>query len=414
MNYIGIDIAKNVHVAAVRDEGGKLCGSPIAFGNCEEGFVTLLRFLGEQGCDSGRDIVAMESTGHYWMALWSYLAERGWRLALVNPLQTDAFRKVGTIRKTKTDKVDAPLIAEFARFKHVEPSPVSPEDTEGLKQLTRYRSHVVAERTALMNRGTALADRVFPELETLFTDRCKSKAFRAVFRELGTPAEIAKTDIRTIERVIREASGGIHGRQRAEQVKELAKKSVGLRFSAGTMTFELAHVLDLVDRLDTEVAEIDAECRLLLERTSGQVLTAIPGISTVTAAAIAAEVGDPFRFETPSKLVAFAGMDASVRQSGKFTGESKMSKRGSRYLRYHLMFAAENVRRFDPYFGDYYDSLKARGKHHLVALSGVARKLCGVVLALMKDQRPYERRESVQSQANGAATCGAGEPESGS
>lgn len=82
-----------------------------------------------------------------------------------------------------------------------------------------------------------------------------------------------------------------------------------------------------------------------------------------------------------------------------------MSKRGSSYLRYTLMQAADNVRRFDPYFGDYYDAARARGKHHYVALSGVARKLCGVVLALMKEQRPYERRPSIQSsQAEGDAS----------
>jgi transposase len=405
LNYIGIDVSKGFHVAAVRRDTGAAVGEAIEFANDEAGFSELARQLAARGCDPSTDLVAMESTGHYWLVLWSHLAERGWRLSLINPLQTDAFRKANTVRKTKTDKVDAMLIADFARFKALGPSAMSPEDVDGLKQLTRYRTHVVQERTGLMNRATALADRLFPELAGMFGG-VKPKAFRAVLRELGTPAEIASTNVRTVERVLREASGGAFGHERAEELKSLAKGSVGVRFASGAFSFELAHVIDLIDRLDREVAEVEAECAAILERTPGAVLTSVPGIGTVTAASLAAEIGDPNRFDDPSKLFAFAGMDAAVKQSGKpNVAEVHMSKRGSSYLRYTLMQAADNVRRFDPYFGDYYDAARARGKHHYVALSGVARKLCGVVLALMKEQRPYERRPSIQSsQAEGDAS----------
>ena len=151
--------------------------------------------------------------------------------------------------------------------------------------------------------------------------------------------------------------------------------------------------------MDSEIAALDAKIAEVVEGPMAELLQTIPGIGPVNAAVILAEVGDPSRFEEPSKLYAYAGIDASKSQSGKFDGtEQHMSKRGSSYLRYALMVSADKARMRDPYFGDYYDSLRARGKHHYVAVSGVARKLCGVILAVMKEQRPYESRPSVQSQ----------------
>lgn len=312
---------------------------------------------------------------------------------------TDAFRKADSVRKTKTDAIDAFLIAEYARFKNLGPTPIAPEVADGAKVLTRYRAHLVSERTALKNRATAAADRVFPELARCFSTK-HTAASRAILSEFGTPARVASTDIRTLTRVIREASRGHHGREKAEEVKAAAKTSVGSAWASEALALELAHHLSPhrphgrggLPALDTKIAEV-------VEGPMAGFLQTIPGIGPVNAAVILAEVGDPSRFEEPSKLYAYAGIDASKSQSGKFDGtEQRMSKRGSSYLRHALMYAADKARMRDPYFGDYYDSLRARGKHHYVAVSGVARKLCGVILAVMKEQRPYESRPSIQSQ----------------
>ena len=398
MQYIGIDIAKHAHVAAARMDDGSPRGKAFEFANDEEGFKALISRFRELGANQENCLVVMESTGHYWMALWSFLDDHGYGIAVVNPILTDAFRKADTVRKTKTDLVDAFLIAEYARFKRLGPSRVSPEAADGLKQLTRYRTHLVKERTALKNRSTAVADRLFPELERLFRDR-HSATSRAVLRDYGTPARIAATDIRTLTRTVEKASRGRHGRAKAEEVKAAAKSSVGSAYAADALAFELSHALELVDHLDSEIARLDAKIDEMLDAEIGGLLLSIPGIGPVGAAAIAAEIGDPDRFDDPKKLVAYAGIDASKRQSGKFDGdEQHMSKRGSSYLRCALMTAADKARIYDPYFGDYYDSLRARGKHHYVAVSGVARKLCGVILAVLRERRPYEPRPSIQSQ----------------
>lgn len=400
MHYVGIDIAKHSHVVAVRKADGEPCGKAVAFTNDEKGFKALADRLAELGVDRGDCIVAMESTGHYWIALWSFLADCGWPVAVVNPVLTDAFRKVDSLRKTKTDEVDAFLIAEFARFKGLGPASVSPEVADGVKQLTRYRAHLVKERTALKNRATACADRVFPELGKVVGGMGSATA-RALLRDFGTPERIAKTDIRTLEKAVRTASMGRFGRAKAEEVKAAAKRSVGATFAAESVAFELRSIVETIEYLDGQIAGLEAEACREMDQEVRALLTTIPGIGDVTAATIAAEIGAPERFEDSKKLVAYAGIDASKSDSGSFEStENHMSKRGSSYLRYALMNAADVARMHDPYFGDYYDSMIARGKHHYVAVSGVARKLCGVILAVLREGRPYEPRPSIQSQQN--------------
>lgn len=398
MRYIGIDIAKHVHTVAVKAEDGTPHGKAVSFTNDEAGFKSLLERFRELDVDAGDCVVAMESTGHYWMAAYAFLADHGYPVAVVNPVLTDAFRKADTVRKTKTDLVDAFLIADFARFKRLGPTSVAPEVTDGLKQLTRYRSHLVKERTMLKNKATAVCDRLFPELAGA-VGGMQSATAKALMRKYATPAAIASTDIRTLERTVREASRGRYGRKEAEDLKALAKKSVGVPLAADALAFELKHMVSLVEHLDGEIASLEAEISRILEGSTAELLLSIPGIGAIGAAVIAAEVGAPENFDDAKKLIAFAGIDASKSQSGKFEGdEEHMSKRGSGYLRYALMNAADKARIYDPYFGDYYDSLRARDKHHYVALSGVARKLAGVILAVMKEQRPYELRPSIQSQ----------------
>lgn len=397
MKYVGIDIAKHNHVVAVREADGAPKGKAVAFSNDEAGFKALVDRLAELEVDRDDCVVAMESTGHYWIALWSFLTDHGWPVAVVNPVLTDAFRKVDSLRKTKTDSIDAFLIASFARFKGLGPESVSPEVTDGLKQLTRYRSHLVRERTALKNRATACADRVFPELAKVVGGMGSATA-RALLRDYGTPERISKTDIRTLEKAVRKASGGCFGRAKAEEVKAAAKRSVGATFAAGSVAFELGKLIELIDYLDGQIGELEAEAARQMDQEVRALLTSIPGIGDVNAATIAAEMGAAERFDDPKKLVAFAGIDATRSDSGQFeSSDNHMSKRGSSYLRCALMSAADVARMHDPYFGDYYDSLIARGKHHFVAVSGVARKLCGVILAVLREGRPYEPRPSVQS-----------------
>ena len=397
MQYVGIDIAKRAHVAGARLEDGTPHGKPFRFANDQQGFASLLKRLRELGAGPDDCLLVMESTGHYWLALWEFAVAHGFDVAVVNPVLTDAFRRADTLRKTKTDDIDAFLIAEYARFKRLGPSRVSPEDAEGLKQLTRYRASVVVERTALKNKLTSVADRTFPELSALVGGN-DTATMRALMGRYGSAEAISRANILQLTKVVRDASRGHHGREKAEGVKAAARSSVGTTFAARALAVEAESVVRLIGLMDDEVKALDAEIAKLLDPEVGAVLQSVPGIGPVCAAQIAAEVGDPDRFESPKQLFAYAGMDATKAQSGQLDGESgqHMSKRGSAHLRNALMTAADRARMYDPYFGEYYEHLtKRKGKHHYVALSAVARKLCGVILALLRERRMYERRDPV-------------------
>lgn len=390
MYYIGVDIAKRSHCIGIEDADGDHIRDAFDISNTADGFAKLLLRFSKLGIDHEKCVVGMEATGHYWLNLFEFLDSHGYNVSVINPINTDAFRNVSSIRKAKTDTIDAFLIADLLRFGRHTFSKLAEEEVDSLKQLTRYRTALVSECSAQKNKATAVLDRIFPEYDSLFSDRY-GEGSKELLKNGASPEEILATDIRTLTRILKDASKGRLGRAKAEQVKQVASSSVGITLSSKTLSFELRMIVERIDFTQQQIVEIDAEIATLLERTQGKWLTTIPGIGTTLAAMITGEIGDAMRFEDVKKLIAYAGMDASVVQSGQFEGtQNHMSKRGSSQLRYALMLAAERAKTYDPYFKDYYDSMKARGKHHYVALSGVARKLAGIILVLMKEQRPYK------------------------
>ena len=391
MICIGIDIAKRSHVASAVDEDGGTVVESFKFNNTASGFAKLLKRLRKADATPENSLVGMEATGRYWVALFDFLSSHGYEAAVINPVQTDAFRDVWTVRKVKTDALDAAMIADLVRYKRYSPSALGDEATEELRNLARYRMSLVERSTALKNRATAILDRTFPELAGLFSNAyCPTR--RELLQHCATPDQVLGTDVGTLERILREASRGRCGRAKAERLKALAKESVGVGFGSKTLAFEARLLMEELDFVQDQVKEVERELARLLERTRGKWLVTIPGIDVPLASVIAGEIGDPDGFDDPHRLMGYAGMDPTRSESGETVkSDGRMSKRGPGALRWALMQAADCARKNDPYFGDYYDRKKGEDKkHHYVALSGVARKLMGVALAVMKEERPYE------------------------
>ena len=391
MVYIGIDIAKRAHVLSAVGEDGKPVIESFSFANTEAGFKKLLERLKKAGIVAGESLAGMEATGHYWIALFDFLTSHGYEAAVINPIQTDAFRDVWTVRKVKTDAIDAAMIADLVRYKRYVPSALGDEAVDELRSLSRYRMSLVERSTTLKNRATAILDRVFPELEGLFSGSY-GPTQRKLLEHCATPEQILSTNVRTLERILREASNGQCGREKAEELKRAARASVGVGFGSKTLAFEVKLLMEELGFVRGQIDEVESELARLLDETPGRWLLTVPGIGIALASTIAGEIGDANRFEGPHQLMAFAGMDPTKNESGEtVASDGKMSKRGSGALRWAFMQAADSVRKCDPYFGDYFAKKKGCDrKHHYVALSGVARKLMGVCLALMKEQRPYE------------------------
>ena len=381
---IGIDLAKRKHSAAVIAEGGERRLLDFEFRNDGEGFAALLAKLTEAGAMPGESGVCLEATGHYGRNLIAFLEARGYQVFEVNPLLTSNWRKAMSVRKVKNDAVDAEALALWLLAGNPTERRRTKSETDDLRSLSRSRtslSHIVGD---CKRKAHAIVDVVFPEFHGFFCDDF-GRAGTAVLSRWGSAANVAAARVDSIEKAIREASGGRFGRADAERLKALAKSSVGQH--SGPLAFQLRQLLAQIEFTRGQMADLDRELGRLV---AGSPITTIPGIGTVCAAGILGEIGDVSRFESASKIVAFAGCDPSVFESGEYEGSrAHLSKRGSPYLRWYLWLAADRARRFDPVLRDYYLKKRSEGKCHRVAISAVVRKLCSIVFSVLKDDKPY-------------------------
>lgn len=195
---------------------------------------------------------------------------------------------------------------------------------------------------------------------------------------------------RKLTNILNKASHGRFGKEKAEELKAAAKDTFGVAFAKDAFSFQIKQLMQQVVFLEKQLSELEEQIADLLHKTN-QYITTINGIGDVLGAIIVSEIGDINRFERPNQLVAFAGLDVTVKQSGEFSGsKNKISKRGSPYLRRAIWLAAQRAAFCDPILSEYYQSLRARGKHHLTAVGGVARKLCNIIFVILKENRPYQ------------------------
>ena len=383
MAYVGIDVAKYRHCAAVIDAGEwKL--EDFEFANDEEGFAALLAVLEEIDASPGEASVCLEATGHYGINLVAFLQEAGYEVHEVNPLLTNSWRKTQSLRKVKNDAIDAKALATWLSSGNPAQLKGPVEKRDDLRLLVRFRTSLTKIIGDAKRRATAVIDRVFPEYHRFFYDMY-GKASMAVLSRFPSAAALSRARVDVVERVLVGAAGARFTRADAIALKELARTSVGR--ANETLEFQIAQLLDQIRFTLSQIEAIDARIKSMI---AGSLITTIPGIGHVCGAAILAEIGDISRFESPGKLVAFAGCDPTVFASGQFQSTSAhLSKRGSKYLRQHLWLAADRARMYDPVIGAYYAKKRAEGKCHKVAISACVRKLCAIIFSVLTRQEAY-------------------------
>lgn len=388
MFYIGIDIAKRSHQAAVTDISGNIIVKPFNFKNTAAGFSQCLSVLEANSVSKDNCVIGLESTGHYWYPLYFFLVEQKFSVKVFNPIQTAAFREI-TIRKVKNDNLDSIMIADFTRFGRYSETYIPSENMLALKNLSRFRLSVCDICGSLKKRTIVLLDLVFPEYASVFCDIFGTTS-KQLLEKYSTPDEFSEISTTKIANFILKASRGRNGREKAELIKTAAQNSIGISYAIDTFSFEIKQLIEQIEFMENQLSEIDAEMAKLLAESEYSVITTISGVGPTLGSIIVSEIGDIERFETSSKLVAYAGLDASVKQSGEFnSSKNKISKRGSPYLRRALWMAAFMSLQCDPALYDYYSRLRARGKSHRLATTAVARKLCIIVWAIMKSKKPY-------------------------
>ena len=389
MIYAGVDIAKVDHVIGAVDETGAEAARPMKFKNSEAGFERCIAWL-ESVAESEDDVfVGMEATGHYWKACFAYLTAAGYRVCVVNPMQVHAMRKLKSLSGVKNDRIDSWLIAETLRQGDYDETRLATDEVQALKQLTRYHQGLKQELAAVKTQAICVLDAYFPEYAALFSDMFGAASLK-VLAECPTPSEVARKRASSIAKLLSEGSRGRLGDAKAAEVKAAAKSSVGIRLGEEAASFQIRTMVSQVEFLNATIAKVEKEVASLLARVEPDITT-IPGVSTTTGAQIVAEIGDVKRFRNAASIVKYAGLNSGVDESGKYSAEGvPITKHGSPYLRRSPWLAANRARQYDPRLKEYYDKLRRKGKPHRVAVTAVARKLCHVVYAVMRDGKPYD------------------------
>jgi len=380
MIYAGIDIAKQKHFAAVMTADGEVLISPFSFTNDSEGFklfLSKLKTLAKENL-----LIGLESTAHYGENLICYLFDLGYRIAVINPIQTATLRKTN-IRRTKTDKVDALLIAKSLIVSKHRLFTKTDIDSFRLKSLCRFREKTKKSKSRLKIQLVTYIDVLFPELQYFFKSGIHNKTCYELLKKHSTPDDIAALHLTYLGNLLQKASHGRFGKEEAVALKGLAKSSVGTGNSS--VSIQITQSISQIELLEKQIADLDEAIKSIMLEMDSVILT-IPGIGFLNGAMILGEIGDISKFTNPSKLLAYAGLDPTVNQSGKFNAKTtRMSKRGSKLLRYALINAAWNVSLNNKTFNDYFKLKQSQGNNHYAALGHVAHKLVRIIFRLLKD-----------------------------
>lgn len=387
MIIVGIDVAKRNHEASFVDSTGKILGKSFPFPNSHNGVNLLLNQIKKHNPDSQPVIFGMEATGHYWLPLYSRLSQDGYAVYVINPIQSDSLRNF-YIRQTKTDAVDSFIVAEVIRFGRFAETSLAEPDLIALRQLCRYRFSLVDNISDLKRKIIAVVDQVFPEYETLFSNMFGSSS-QEMLAAFSTPEEFLAVDTERLAELLKQTSRGRFGRGKALEIQNAARQSFGIKLGTDALAFQIRQLIAQIGFLEGQLADLEAQIAFYYDKFPCTLHT-ITGIGKVLAAVILSEIGDISRFSAPQKLVAFAGVDPSVKQSGQFSGtQNHMSKRGSSYLRRAVWLASFPASRFDPVFAAFYQKKRSEGKAHRTALGAVSRKLLYTIFALMRSGQVY-------------------------
>ena len=387
MYIVGIDIGKNHHEASIVSPEGKQIGRSLRFATTHKGADSLMSFIfkniGNSPC-----VFGMEATGHYWYPIYSFLKAKGYTICVINPIQSDSLRKM-YIRQTKNDSIDSFLIAEVIRFGQFGTTSMADENILAMRQLCRYRDSVISSRTEIKLRIGTIMEQIFPEYEKQFSSLWVSTSM-GILEKYLTPENIENAPIDELFEIIKDKSHNRLTKAKAISIKEAAADTFGIKIAQDAFSFQLKQLIDRMNFLDKQIEALDCQILEYYEKFDCYLHT-IPRIGMIAAATILAEIGDINRFKSSSALVAFAGIDPTVRQSGEFSStHNHMSKRGSPYLRHAIFLAATTCSFHNSPLNAYYKKKREQGKHHLTATGAVARKLTTVIYAVLRDGKPYE------------------------
>lgn len=384
MIYIGIDIAKNSHFASAVNSDGEVLVNPFPFENSREGFNLFLSKI--KNFHINDCFIGLESTGHYGDNLVCFLFPKGFKIGLINPIQTDSLRS-SNIRKTKNDKIDTFLISKCIQLGNYSLLQEKDINIIKLRTLCRFRFDIIKSQTTLKTQLTGCLDLLFPELANFFKGNLHINTSYVLLSKYSSPKQISSVRIDTLTKLLSSASKGHYSYDEAVKLKNLAKESIGIDNPA--LEIQVQCIINQLALLKEQISSMDKKIKEIMDSINSTILT-VPGISYTLGATILSEIGDIHRFSNPTKLLAYAGLDPSVRQSGNFNAmTTRISKRGSRHLRYAIHRAASLIIWNNDVFYEYYTTKRSKGKSHNNAIGHVSNKLVRVIFTLLTENIPF-------------------------
>ena len=376
--FVGVDIAKFTHYACIIDERGVVHANSFSFENTIDGFKLFLSTL--SSFEKKDILIGFESTAHYHENLFNFLSTRGFKCELINPILTKRFRSL-SLRDAKTDKIDAFSIASFLSFNHSRMNGSSFSINE-LKFLCNERENLKSKISSEKIRLTSLFDRTFPELKVFIGSSFYSKGFFNLFKNLNTAYQIKTTRIDRLYNLINE-SYSFYTKDKVSQIKSLASSSIG--FHSDALSSYISNTVYQIELLEQQLSSVEKLIINIIKPMDSPLLK-IPGFGYIQTAYLLATIENIARFDSPRKLLAYAGLDPKIRQSGLFKASStRMSKRGSKLLRYALIWSANNVRKNSKTMKAYYLKKRSEGKSHYNALGHCSKKLVNYIFFVLQN-----------------------------
>ena len=387
MYYVGIDISKYKHDCFICTETGEVIEENLSFTNTNEGFIQLLNLL--KSLDNSQEIrIGFEATGHYGMNLKLFLEKNNYSFMEFNPALVKKFIAGQTLRRTKTDKKDAIQITKYLISVDYKPHPTQFYHKYSLKSLTRLREKLVKQRSYYEVQITNILDVTFPELKPAFDNSFSATLF-FILNKYKTAEKIANMrDYESIKKV----SHGKFPYAKFLKIKELAKNTVGE--CNDIFEFELTCLLTLHSTIQKKIKELESKIEKIIKELDPPTLS-IKGIGIISCAGIIAEFGDISRFKSADAMVAFAGLEPSISESGTESHTGKMVKHGSGHLRYYLMNVAEYVFLHEPIFTEYYYKKRNEGKCHRVVCNHIAKKLIRIIYKLETENIKFDSSKCI-------------------
>jgi transposase len=385
--YIGIDVGKFSHSICVLNQSGQK--TIFVVENNKLGFEELRKKL-QSLHDAENILVGMEATGHYFLNVYEFLLEFGLKteqIALLNPLQVKAFRNTN-LRGAKSDNVDAERIAVLLRFGDFQRCNVSVDKLMNLRELTRLRSDLVLNLADLKRKIIAVLDRIFPEFNQVFSNKFGLTAV-ALLTDYPAPEDMAELSLKKLTSIIKSLSKRGISKDKILKLHQGAKNSIGISFGKEAFKIELDILLVRLKIFQKQIDDLEEKISEMADTFDSQIFT-IPGIGKMTGATIIAEIGNISNFNSSEKLIAFAGLDPKLKESGKYQGKTPISKRGSKYLRNALWYSAMVACRCQDKFKENYQARRDRGKSHRYAVTAAANKLTKIIYHILKNNEPFK------------------------